>query len=94
MTRREYLLQVYQHKDINYVPCFYTDFDFCNPAEINERPEKGGLDWFGVEWEFVPAVMAPIFDQLAELGIDAIDPLQITNPIRAMKDKYPNRVTL
>ena len=60
MTRREYLLQVYQHKDINYVPCFFTDFDFSKPAEINERPEKGGLDWFGVEWEFVPAVMAPM----------------------------------
>ena len=60
MTRREELLQVYQHKDINYVPCFFTDFDFSQPESINERPKGDGLDWFGVEWEFVPAVMAPM----------------------------------
>ena len=60
MTKREQLLGVYQHKNIGYVPCFFTDFDFSKPAEINERPEQGGLDWFGVEWEFVPAVMAPM----------------------------------
>lgn len=60
MTRREQLLEVYKHKNIGYVPCFFTDFDFSKPAEINERPEAGGLDWFGVEWEFVPAVLAPM----------------------------------
>lgn len=60
MTRREELLQVYAHKNIGYVPCFFTDFDFSKPAEINERPEQGGLDWFGVEWEFAPAVLAPM----------------------------------
>jgi uroporphyrinogen decarboxylase len=60
MTRREQLLEVYKHKNIGYVPCFFTDFDFSKPAEINERPEQGGTDWFGVEWEFVPAVMAPM----------------------------------
>ena len=60
MTRREQLLEVYHHKDIGYVPCFFTDFDFSQPAEINERPKGDGFDWFGVEWEFVPAVMAPM----------------------------------
>lgn len=35
----------------------------------------------------------PIFDELVELGIDAIDPLQITNPIRKLKDKYQDRIT-
>lgn len=60
MTRREELLQVYHHKDIHYVPCFFTDFDFSQPEEIHERPKEGGRDWFGVEWEFVPAVMAPM----------------------------------
>lgn len=60
MTKREQLLGVYQHKNIGYVPCFFTDFDFSKPAEINERPEAGGFDWFGVEWEFVPAVLAPM----------------------------------
>lgn len=60
MTRREQLLEVYHHKDIGYVPCFFTDFDFSQPAEINERPKGDGIDWFGVEWEFVPAVMAPM----------------------------------
>ena len=34
-----------------------------------------------------------MFDELVELGIDAIDPLQITNPIRELKDKYQDRVT-
>lgn len=60
MTRREELLQVYKHKNIGYVPCFFTDFDFSKPAEINGRPEQGGFDWFGVEWEFAPAVLAPM----------------------------------
>ena len=60
MTKREQLLGVYQHKNIGYVPCFFTDFDFSKPTEINERPEAGGFDWFGVEWEFVPAVLAPM----------------------------------
>ena len=60
MTRREQLLEVYHHKDIGYVPCFFTDFDFSQPADINERPKGDGIDWFGVEWEFVPAVMAPM----------------------------------
>lgn len=60
MTKREQILQVYQHKNTGYVPCFFTDFDFSKPAAINERPEQGGLDWFGVEWEFVPAVLAPM----------------------------------
>lgn len=35
----------------------------------------------------------PIFDDLVELGIDAIDPLQITNDCRGLKDKYQDRVT-
>ena len=56
MTRREQLLQVYKHKNIGYVPCFFTDFDYSKPEAINERPEGGGFDWFGVEWEFVPEV--------------------------------------
>lgn len=60
MTKREQLLEVYKHKNTGYVPCFFTDFDFSKPAAINERPEQGGLDWFGVEWEFVPAVLAPM----------------------------------
>lgn len=60
MTRREQLLEVYKHKNTGYIPCFFTDFDFSKPAEINERPENGGLDWFGVEWEFVPTVLAPM----------------------------------
>ena len=31
MTKREQLLGVYQHKNIGYVPCFFTDFDFSKP---------------------------------------------------------------
>lgn len=62
MTKREQLLEVYKHKNIGYVPCFFTDFDFSKPADIDERPEgiEGGTDWFGVEWQFVPEVMAPM----------------------------------
>ncbi len=62
MTKREQLLQVYAHKNIGYVPNFFTDFDFCKPETMNERPEgmDGGFDWFGVEWEFAPLVMAPM----------------------------------
>lgn len=58
MTKKEQLLQVYNHKNIGYVPCFFTDFDFLKPETMNERAEAGGKDWFGVEWEFVPLVMA------------------------------------
>lgn len=107
MTRREQLLEVYKHKNTGYVPCFFTDMDFSKPAEINERPEQGGLDWFGVEWEFVPAVLAPMVKpgtkrlvdicnwkkELVFPDLDAIDPLQVKNPVRALKDKYQHRVT-
>lgn len=63
MTRREQLLEVYRHKNIGYVPCFFTDFDFLISPTINERPQvneenRFGLDWFGVEWEYVPEVLA------------------------------------
>ncbi|MBS5522279.1 MAG: hypothetical protein KHX56_08410 [Clostridiales bacterium] len=58
MTKREQLLQVYAHKNIGYVPNFFTDFDFLKPETMNERAEAGGKDWFGVEWEFVPLVLA------------------------------------
>lgn len=37
--------------------------------------------------------IAPIFDELVELGIEAIDPLQVTNPLREMKDKHQHHVT-
>lgn len=60
MTRRDWILEVYRHKNIGYIPCFFTDFDRCKPALINERPAESGLDWFGVEWEWVPAVKAPM----------------------------------
>lgn len=58
MTKREQLLGVYAHKNIGYVPNFFTDFDFLKPETMDERAEAGGKDWFGVEWEFVPLVMA------------------------------------
>ncbi len=37
--------------------------------------------------------IAPIFDELVEIGIDAIDPLQTCNPLREMKDKHQRHVT-
>lgn len=58
MTKREQLLGVYAHKNIGYVPNFFTDFDFLKPETMDERAEAGGKDWFGVEWEFVPLVLA------------------------------------
>ena len=58
MTKREQLLGVYAHKNIGYVPNFFTDFDFLKPETMNERAEAGGKDWFNVEWEFVPLVLA------------------------------------
>ena len=62
MTRREQLLEVYAHKNIGYVPNFFTDFNRCKPAAMNERFEgkEGGKDWFGVEWQFVPEAGAPM----------------------------------
>ncbi len=60
LTPRQNALMAYNHQTPVWVPCFFTDFDFSKPVEINERPEQGGLDWFGVEWEFVPAVLAPM----------------------------------
>ncbi len=37
--------------------------------------------------------IAPIFEDLVEIGIDAIDPLQIANPLRELKDRYQHCVT-
>lgn len=108
MTKREEILEVYRHKNTGYVPCFFTDMDVLKPAYINERPEgKDGQDWFGVEWEYVPAAMAPMVkpgtQRLTDItkwkeevifpDLDAIDPLQISNPARKMKDAYQDRIT-
>ena len=35
----------------------------------------------------------PIFEELVEIGIDAIDPMQISNPVRELKDKFQDKVT-
>ena len=35
----------------------------------------------------------PIFEQFIEIGVDGVDPLQVTNPLRKLKDKYQNRIT-
>lgn len=60
MTRREQILDVYRHKNAGFVPNFFTDLDYSQPAAINERPVGSGKDWFGVDWTFVPAVNAPM----------------------------------
>lgn len=71
MNRKEELLQVFNHKNIGYVPNFFTDFNLAIPAIIQERPgvtevsadsrhEGDGLDWFGVYWKFVPEVNASV----------------------------------
>ncbi len=60
MSRRDELLEVYRHKNTGYVPCFFTDFNVSRPMAIDERAEQGGKDWFGVDWTFVPEVMAPM----------------------------------
>ena len=35
----------------------------------------------------------PIFDQLIEIGVDGIDPLQITNPLKKLKERYQDQIT-
>ncbi len=60
MTRREQILEVYKHKNTGYVPCIYTDMDIFKSTAINERAEQGGKDWFGVDWTYVPEVLAPM----------------------------------
>ncbi|MCD8149523.1 MAG: hypothetical protein LUE92_08165 [Clostridiales bacterium] len=60
MTHKELVLEVYKHKNVGYVPCIFTDMDIFKSAAINERPEQGGKDWFGVDWTFVPEVMSPM----------------------------------
>ena len=60
MTRREEILDVYRHKNMGFVPNFFTDFDYSQPEEILERPRGSGKDWFGVDWTFVPEVSAPM----------------------------------
>ena len=50
MTRREQLLQVYKHKNIGYVPCFFTDFDYSKPEELTNGQKEAdltGLAWNG-----------------------------------------------
>lgn len=71
MNRKEKLLQVFQHKNIGYVPDIFTDFNIAIPKIIQERPgstelsaesrhEGEGKDWFGVYWKFVPAINASV----------------------------------
>lgn len=61
--KRETLLKVYRdHQNAGYVPNFFLDFNVLKPPLILERPVDGtdGLDWFGVDWVYVPQVGAPM----------------------------------
>ncbi len=89
MTKREEMLEVYNHKNTGYIPNFFTDMDFIIPPSIDERPSgiEDGKDWFGVEWHYVPEALAhlpvpesaPITDitkwreQVTFPDLDAID---------------------
>lgn len=61
MTKQQ-VLDVYHHKNSGYVPCIFSDMDMLKPKAINERPEgkEGGEDWFGVQWEYVEKIKAPM----------------------------------
>jgi len=93
MNRKSELLQVFQHKNIGYVPNFFTDFNFAIPSIIQERPgssevtvgnrhEIDGFDWFGVRWKYVPEINA---------SVDVQDPKVLTD-ITKWRDqvKFPD----
>lgn len=60
MLRKDWLLEVWRHKNIGYIPNFYLDYNFAKPGFLNDRPEgKDGYDWFGVHWTYQPDINAP-----------------------------------
>ena len=59
-TPQENMNLLLQHKKPYYVP-IGADNNLVIPDVVLERPalNKGGRDWFGVEWEYVPGINAP-----------------------------------
>lgn len=57
---KENMYKVWKHVKPDWLP-MGADLNLVIPDTVLERPalNKGGKDWLGVEWEFVPAVGAP-----------------------------------
>lgn len=62
LTPRENAMLAYQHKTPYWIPCTYTDFWLLQPKMEGERycGHDRGKDWFGVEWQFVSDIGAPM----------------------------------
>lgn len=54
MTPRENSILVYQHKQPEYVPNFFTDFDVWDSFGERYFGDGTGDDWFGVNWTAIP----------------------------------------
>lgn len=89
LTPLENTMLAYNHKTPAWIPCVYTDFWFLQPKMEGERycGHDRGKDWFGVEWQYVPQLGAPmpipgqyLFEDIADWkeyvkfpDLDAID---------------------
>lgn len=72
MTARENAMLAYRHKQPQWIPGLFTDISimFANPHGERYYGQESGKDWFGVDWTYVPDMMAPMPTPGKELFTD------------------------
>ncbi|MCR5173987.1 MAG: hypothetical protein K6C09_05070 [Oscillospiraceae bacterium] len=56
ITSRENVLRVYRHEEPMWVPSCIEDMNLLQPLCMPDAQARnyGGIDWFGIEWEYEP----------------------------------------
>lgn len=74
ITPRENFLRMMNREPIEWIPNMMGDFNFIQPFVMDDAVARaqGGLDWFGIEWEYEPkskaAMVKPGTRRLSDIG--------------------------
>ena len=60
ITPKENVLRIYKKEKPLWMPSLYFDVNFIQPLVMPDAYArcKGGIDWFGIEWEYEPQTKA------------------------------------
>ena len=60
ITPKENVLRLYRGEKPLWMPSYYFDINFIQPLVMPDAMArcKGGIDWFGIEWEYEPKTNA------------------------------------